>query len=140
LYLTLAVKRRVIQIKTNVIIAMFRVRNALSVKRAALLANGKRTMNFSIQGKLTKINEKWSVEIPVIDYGIQCERPLLCLQELERKLKDELEDENLKCFYRIDDNGVFYLITAHTPEFIEFISTRLVDLEAIKLEPGLDDD
>lgn len=95
-------------------------------------------MNFSIKGKLNKVHSSWNVEIPILDFTIYCSRPLLCFQELEKSLRIELKDENLKCFFKIDDHGVFYLITAQTPEFVEFISERLLDLDGIKLEPNLE--
>lgn len=96
-------------------------------------------MNFSIRGKLVKVYSGWALEIQLLDTVIKCERPLLCLKELERKLKEELKDENLKCFFKIADSGVFYLITVQTPEFIDYIADRMFDLSAIKVEPNLEE-
>lgn len=96
-------------------------------------------MNISIKGKLHKVYSGWALEIPLLDYVIKEARPLLCLKELEIKVCEEIQDQNLKCFFKIDDSGIFYLITAQTPEFIEYIADKMVDLSAIKIETNLDE-
>lgn len=96
-------------------------------------------MNISIKGKLHKVYSGWAVEIPLLDYVIKEARPLHCLKELEIRVKEELQEKDLKCFFRIDDSGVFYFITAQTPEFIDYIANKMVDLSAVKIEPNLDE-
>jgi ABC-type ATPase involved in cell division len=96
-------------------------------------------MNFSIKGRLYQTPTDWVIDIPIIAYSIHKERPLLCLQELERQLKEDLKDESLQCFFKIDDSGILYLITAQTSELIDLIAERKMNLDDVKLVPGLDD-
>lgn len=95
-------------------------------------------MNISIKGRIFKENGSWCVITPLIEYPIFCNKPLLCLQELEKALKIEMNDESVSCFFRVDDEGVFYLVTMHTPELIEYIVSKVFDLNEIRIEPNLD--
>lgn len=96
-------------------------------------------MNISIKGKLHKVYSGWAVEIPLLDYVIKEDRPLLCLKKLEEKVREELQDKELKCFFKIDDSGIFYLITAQTPELIQYIADKMVDLNMVSVESNLAD-
>lgn len=95
-------------------------------------------MNISIKGRFFKDNGSWRVITPLLEYPIICNRPLLCLQELEKALKIEMNDESVSCFFRIDDDGVFYLVTTHTPQLIDYLVSKMFDLNEIKIEPNLD--
>lgn len=96
-------------------------------------------MNFYIKGRLYQTPTDWVIDIPIIAYSIRKKRPLLCLQELERLLREDLRDEKLQCFFKIDDSGILYLITAQTSDLIDLIAERIMDLDDVKLIPGLDD-
>ena len=95
-------------------------------------------MNISIRGKLHKVYSGWAIEIPILDCVIKEDRPLLCLKKLEQKIREELQNPDLKFFFRVDDSGVFYLITAQTPAIIDLIADKMVDLSAIKIEVNLE--
>lgn len=95
-------------------------------------------MNISIKGRLYKENGSWRTETPLLEYPIICNRPLLCLKELEKALKIEMNDESVECFFKIDDHGVFYLVTMHTPQLIDYLVSKMLDLDEIKIEHGLD--
>ena len=95
-------------------------------------------MNFSIRGRLIQVYVGWAVEIQLLDYVIKEERPLKCLRTLELKLREELQDEKLKCFFKIGDSGEFYVITAQTPELIDYLAEKMVDLSLVRLEIKLE--
>jgi hypothetical protein len=95
-------------------------------------------MNIQIKGKLYKRMEDWCIEISVIDEPLACNSPLNCLKALEKHLKAELQDENLNCFFHIGDGGLFYLVTAQTQKMAEFVATRFVDLNDLKVGTGVD--
>lgn len=96
-------------------------------------------MNISIKGRLIKSEDSWSIEIGILDYQIHCEKPLRCLKALETKLKTDLEDQTLKCFFKIEDSGVFYIITAQTPEMINFLAENLLDISDMRIDTNLVD-
>lgn len=96
-------------------------------------------MNFSIRGKLEKEYSGWKINIQLLDCEVRDVRPLSCLRKLENRIKEELGDPLLKIFFKINDSGTFYLITAQTPEFIDFIADRINDLSTVKIEASFDD-
>lgn len=95
-------------------------------------------MNISIRGKLHKVYSGWAAVIPILDCVIKEERPLMCLKRIEQLIKEELGDQNLTCFFRVDDSGVFYFITSNTPNLIDLIAHKMVDLEAVRIEADFD--
>src|SRR4051794_23930633 len=92
---------------------LYRGEIVLCVRRAASVAIGIK-LNLSIKGRIYKEKSLWKAEIPALGIVVQSVRPLKCLEEMENYLKSELQDENLKCIFKITDAGVIYLITAET--------------------------
>jgi hypothetical protein len=80
------------------------------------------------------VSDGWAIDISLYENAIKCERPLLCLRELEQRLKADLEDEKLECFFRIGYDGVFYLMTAQTVKMVEFSAERMTDLSDLRID------
>lgn len=95
-------------------------------------------MNISIKGRLINVDRLWTVEFGLLNYKITCNSPLLCLKTLEQKFKNEMNDETLKCFFKIEDSGFFYMVSAQTPELINFLADNLVNLDDMTVDPDLE--
>lgn len=95
-------------------------------------------MNISIKGHLKKERGGWSVEIGILEKPIEGKSPLKCLKKLEEIVMAELGDEKQKCFFKINDNGVFYFITANSEVMINFLAARLTDMSIFSIDPDLD--
>jgi hypothetical protein len=96
-------------------------------------------MNISIKGTLSKNNKKWILHMPILD-DIHCDSPLKCLKQLELKIRLQLQDENIECFYKVDDDGVIYLLTTNTDKMIEYIAQRLINLDAFRMDLRWEED
>lgn len=96
-------------------------------------------MNISIRGKLERCENKWCLKIGILDVAIECEKPLECLRSLEGRLKEDMGNHELKCFYKVEDRGVFYLVTAQTAEIINFLAERLTNLEDLDIDGNFED-
>ena len=96
-------------------------------------------VNISIKGRLIYVDYLWNVEFGLLNYRITSNSPLLCFKTLEQKFRKEMNDENLKCFFEIEDSGFFYMVSAQTPELINFLAENLTNLDDMSVDPDLED-
>jgi hypothetical protein len=83
-------------------------------------------MKIFIQGRLMRDEAGWRAEVPFLLLPVRAATPLRALTQLKSMIELEVNGEEI--IFKIDEAGVFYLVTTKTPGMINFLATKLSEL------------